>query len=82
VAGFRGGGGGWRRGWGWPLAGLGLGLGYYGYSYGACWVPAIGGERYGAIDTNEDVLPPVLGNPPAAEFGGASLLQRQRLLHE
>ena len=36
VAGFRGGGWGWRRGWGgwgWPLAGLGLGLGYYGYPY-------------------------------------------------
>jgi hypothetical protein len=33
VAGFRGGGGGFRRGWGWPLAGLGLGLGYYGYPY-------------------------------------------------
>ena len=41
VAGFRGGGLGWRRGWGgwgWPIAaGLGLGLGswgYYNYPYG------------------------------------------------
>jgi hypothetical protein len=33
VAGFRGGGWGWRRGWGLPLAaGLGLGLGYPYYS--------------------------------------------------
>jgi hypothetical protein len=37
VAGFRGGGWGWRRGWGWgfPLAGLAL-AGTTGY-YGSCW---------------------------------------------